>query len=90
MQRQVDLCDLGARLVCQVGSRTARAVIQTNPILKKKCFSTTLIELDMVVYTITPWRISEFEASLVYKASSMSARTVIQRNPVLKSKKINK
>ena len=35
-QRQVDLCEFKAGLVYRVSSRTVRAVIQRNPVLKNQ------------------------------------------------------
>ena len=36
MQRQVDLCEFKTNLVYRVGYRTARVVIQRNPLKKRK------------------------------------------------------
>ena len=50
----MDLCEFEASLVYQARSKTARAVIQRNPVLGKRVFNN--FELDVVVYTINPWR----------------------------------
>ena len=52
-QRQADLCEFEASLVCRVNSRTANAVVHRNPVARKMC-----------VCVVFSWRRQQHEAIL--------------------------